>query len=190
MKFRFYGGGNNSGVIYIEPIMSKILIWFVIIGFVLNTSAFGQGVTASTTAQASIVQPLDLSKVRDLSFGNISAGETSGTVVLPPTVTSIRTASGGVTLPSGSGTVQSAKFIVSGDDSHSYSIILPSAAITLSDGTHFMTVDNFTSIPSGSGLLTSGSQIVYVGATLNVNAHQEAGDYISTQDFEVTVNYN
>lgn len=162
----------------------------IVIGFVLKTSAFGQNTTSSATAQASIVQSIYLSKVRDLSFGKISAGETSGTVVLDPTVTGTRTASGGVTLPSGSGTVQSAKFIVSGVDGWAYSIILPLAAITLSDGIHFMTVDNFTSIPSGSGLFTSGSQIIYVGATLNVNANQEAGDYESTEDFEITVNYN
>ena len=161
----------------------------IVIGFVLSPGAFGQNATSSSTAQASIVQPINLSKVRDLSFGNISAGDNSGNVVLDPIVSSTRTASGGVTLPSGSGPVQSAKFIVSGVDGFAYSIILP-LAITLSDGIHFMTVDNITSIPSGSGLLTSGSQIIYVGATLNVNANQEAGDYESTEDFEVTVNYN
>ena len=134
--------------------LNECLYFFVIvIGFVLKTSAFGQNATSSATAQASIVQPIDLSKVRDLSFGNISAGGNSGTVVLDPTAPSTRTASGGVTLPSGSGTVQSAKFIVSGIDGWAYSIILPLAAITLSDGKHFMTADNFTSIPSDSGLL-------------------------------------
>lgn len=162
----------------------------IVIVFVFKTSAFGQNPTSSATAQASIVQPINLFKVRDLSFGIISSGETSGTVVLAPTAASTRSASGGVTLPSGSGTVQSAIFIVSGVNGYAYTITLPSAAITLSDGTHFMTVDNFTSIPSGSGLLNPGSQTIYVGATLNINANQEAGDYESTEDFVVTVNYN
>ena len=161
-----------------------------VIGFVINTSAFGQNATSSATAQASIVQPINLSKVRDLSFGNISAGESSGTVVLEPTAASTRSVNGGVTLPSGSGTVQSAIFIASGVNGYAYTITLPSAAITLSDGTHLMTADNFTSVPSGSGIFTPGSQTIYVGATLNVNANQEAGDYESTEDFEVTLNYN
>jgi len=171
--------------------MKYYLYFFVVVtGFVLNTSAFGQTVTSNATAQATIVQPINLSKVRDLSFGIISPGVTSGTVVLAPTAASTRSASGGVSLPSGSGIVQSAIFIVSGVNGYAYTITLPSAAITLRDGTHLMIVDNFTSIPSGSGLLSSGSQIIYVGATLNVNANQEAGDYESTEDFEVTVNYD
>lgn len=182
--------GKGDNVSKSQKMKYYLYFFVIVIGFVLKTSAFGQNTTSNATTQASIVQPIDLSKVRDLSFGNISAGETSGTVILAPTAAGIRTASGGVTLPSGSGTVQSAKFIVSGVDGYAYSIILPLAAITLSDGTHFMTTYNFTSIPSGSGLLTSGSQLIYVGATLNVNANQEAGDYESTEDFEITVNYN
>ena len=166
----------------------SLILFVIVIGCEFKTSAFGQSATSSATA--SIVQPINLLKVRDLSFGNIAAGETSGTVVLAPTAAGIRSASGGVTLPAWSGTVQSAKFIVSGVDGYTYSIILPSASITLSDGTHSMTIDNFTSIPSGSGLFTPGSQIIYVGATLNVNANQEEGDYESTEDIEITVNYN
>ena len=49
---------------------------------------------------------------------------------------------------------------------------------------------NFTKIPSGSGLFTPGSQIIYVVATLDVNANQEEGDYESTEDIVITVNYN
>ncbi len=147
--------------------MKYSLIFFVfVIVFVLKTNAFGQNETSSATAQALILQPIDLSKVRDLNFGNISSGVTSGNVALAPIEASTRSVSGGVALPSGSGTVYSAKFIVSGVDGYTYSIILPSTPITLSDGIHFMTIDN------------------------NVNANQETGVYESTEDFEVTVNYN
>ena len=171
--------------------MKYFLIHFVfviVIGFVLNISALGQ-TRSSATASVTIVQPINLDKVRDLSFGNIVSGEIAGSVVIEPTAASNRISSGDVTLPTGSGTVQSAKFTVSGADGNTFSIILPSA-ITLSNGTNSMTVDNFTSTPSGSGTLTSGSISIYVGAKLNVNAYQEAGEYISTQDFDVIVNYN
>ena len=53
-----------------------------------------------------------------------------------------------------------------------------------------MTVENFTSTPSGSGTFGPGVQPICVGATLNVNANQEAGVYVSTENFVVTINYN
>ena len=166
----------------------SLICFVIIIGFVLNTNAIGQ--IATSNATASIVQPINLLHVRDLSFGIISSGATSGTVVLAPTAPGIRSASGGATLPPGSSTVQSAMFIASGAIGSAYTITLPSAAITLSNGTHLMTADNFTSTPSGSGIFTPGSQTIYVGATLNINANQEPGVYESTEDFEVTLNYN
>lgn len=170
--------------------MKYSLILFVIIfGFSLNINAFAQTIS-NATVSATILQPISLLNVRDLKFGNISAGETPGTVVLAPNEASSRIVTGGVTLPSGSGTVYSAKFIISGVDGYSYSIILPLTPITISNGTNFMTIDNFTSTPSGSGTFEHGSQTICVGATLNVNANQEAGLYQSTEEFEITVSYN
>jgi hypothetical protein len=167
----------------------SLILYVIIFGVFLNTSAFAQQ-TSAAISQVTILQPINMLQVRDMSFGNISAGATSGTVTLAPTEASTRTTSGGVSLPSGSGTVHSAKFIVSGVDGYTYSIILPSTPITLSNGTNFMTIDNFTSTPSGSGTFTSGSQTICVGAVLNVNANQEAGLYESLEEFDVTVNYN
>jgi hypothetical protein len=53
-----------------------------------------------------------------------------------------------------------------------------------------MTVTTFTSDPAGTGTLTGGSEVVNVGATLNVSAGQPAGTYVSGTPFDVTVNYN
>ncbi len=53
-----------------------------------------------------------------------------------------------------------------------------------------MTVDTFTSTPSGTGSLAGGSQTLSVGATLHVAAAQAAGTYTSATPFTVTVNYN
>jgi len=52
-----------------------------------------------------------------------------------------------------------------------------------------MDADNFTSTPSGTGTLSSGTQNLTVGATLNVAAAQTPGVYTSG-NFNVTVNYN
>jgi hypothetical protein len=56
-----------------------------------------------------------------------------------------------------------------------------------------MVVDNFVSTPTvtDAGTLSgTGSQILYVGATLNVGAAQAAGVYQNPTGFNVTVNYN
>jgi hypothetical protein len=42
--------------------------------------------------------------------------------------------------------------------------------------------------PLGTGVLTLGSQIIYVGGTLTVDANQAVGLY--NGNFNVTVNYN
>lgn len=155
----------------------------------LSLSAIGQGVSASSVVSAKIVNPVQIGNVRDMDFGIIAAGVISGSVVLDPNAASTRSASGGVTLPPGSSTVQSAKFIVSGEDNQSFSIVLP-ASILLSNGVQSMIADSFTSVPSVSGVFTSGSQTIYVGATLHVNALQEPGIYHTTENFEVTISYN
>lgn len=166
----------------------SVIIFVIFFGVLLNTAVIAQ--TSSATVSATIVQPISLLKVRDMNFGNISAGTTGGKVVLDPNEAGTRGATGSITLPSGSSTVSSAKFIVSGMNGSSYTIGLPPAALTLSNGTNFMTVDNFTSTPSATGTFTPGSQTICVGATLNVNANQESGVYQSTENFEINVNYN
>lgn len=125
-----------------------------------------------------------------MNFGKCLFSATPGTVVLDPSEAGIRTAGGGVSLLPGSSTVNCAKFNVSGAEGYSFTIKLPTSPIILSNGTNFVTVDNFTSAPSGPATFTPGALSILVGATLNVNANQEPGVYISTGDFKVTINYN
>jgi len=147
--------------------------------------------TDHATATATVVTPISIVKNVDMSFGNIAVGATGGTVVLKPDGT--RDATGGVTLPATAGTVKAAEFTVTGSDLYTYAITLPSNSnpVTLAhtNSTDNMTADNFTSTPSGTGTLTSGTQDVQVGATLHVAAGQAAGVYTSG-NFDVTVNYN
>ncbi len=53
-----------------------------------------------------------------------------------------------------------------------------------------MTVDNFTSTPTATGSLASGTEDIFVGGTLNVAAAQVSGLYTNASDLVVTVNYN
>ncbi|HNP21327.1 MAG TPA: DUF4402 domain-containing protein [Panacibacter sp.] len=145
--------------------------------------------TASATATATIVTPISITKTVDMNFGNIAVQSSNGgTVVLG--VNGSRSATGGVTLPAVTGTVTAASFTINGEGSYSYTITIPSANHTISDGTHTMTVNAFVSNPSGTGTLTSGTQTLNVGATLNIAASQAAGTYVSSVPFDVTVNYN
>ena len=148
---------------------------------------------ASATANASayVITPISITKTLDMNFGNLAvSASTGGTVVL--STAGARTATGGVTLPSTTGTVTAATFTVTGEGSYTYDITLPSSAVTLTDGAgHSMTVNAFTSDPTAlAGALTAGSQTLYVGATLNVAAGQASGNYTTATPFTVTVNYN
>lgn len=147
-----------------------------------------QDVSASATAAANIITPIQISKAADLYFGNIVAGTNPGTVTVSHD--GIRTKSGGVTLPTATpGTITAAKFNISGLPSATYSITLPSSTTITKNGTEQMTIDNFTSDPHETGTITTdGTQILAVGATLNVGANQSAGTYEGS--FSVTVAYN
>jgi hypothetical protein len=169
--------------------MKKIAKFFTlaIIMVAFSLTAFGQGATVSANATATIIAPIAITNSTDLAFGNVAVSATlAGTVVLSPL--GVRTPTAGVTLPAVTGTFSAATFSVTGSGASTYAITLP-ASITLTgvpSGT--MTVDNFTSNPSGTGALTAGAQTLTVGGTLNVGAAQAAGTYTGT--FNVTVNYN
>lgn len=166
--------------------MKKILaISIVLVAFAATT--FGQ-VSATALATATIVTPIAISKTIDMNFGNVAVNALSGTVVLAPAGT--RTFTGGVTLPAAAGTVTAASFTVTGNTAATYSITLPAAATTITSGGNTMTVNAFTSTPTPTGTLTGGTQILLVGATLNVAGGQAPGTYISGTPFTVTVNYN
>jgi len=132
-------------------------------------------------------QPISIVNTVDMSFGNIAVIG-AGTVVLSPNNSRIGT--GGVTLPSITGTVTAAVFDVSGGNNLTYAITLPSTCV-LSSGANNMTVNTFTSSPSLTGTLNGvGTQELRIGATINISGGQAPGNYSSGTSFDVTVNYN
>ena len=153
-----------------------------------NANAQQASATASANANAAVIADITLTKTADMNFGDVIAGATLGTVVLTAAASPSRSVTGGTELGN-SGVVSSATFTVGGEGSSTYSITLPSTDVTITSGVNTMTVNTFTSSPSGTGALTAGSQTLYVGATLNVAASQASGsDY--TGSFNVTVAYN
>ena len=166
--------------------MKKLFILFIAVaGFVATSKA---QVSANASATATIVTPIGITKTVDMNFGNVAVSANPGTVILTPEGTTSATA--GVTLPAVKGLIKAASFTVTGTDTYTYAITLPSGATTVSNGANSMTVDTWTSTPTPTGVLTGGSQTLNVGATLNVAGSQAAGVYTSLTPFTVTVNYN
>ena len=95
-----------------------------------------------------------------MNFGNVAVSAVAGTVVMTPA--GVRSVTGGCTLPAVTGTVAAAVFNVTGAASYTYAITLPAAATTITSGANNMTVDTWTSTPSGTGTLSAGgSQTLY-----------------------------
>lgn len=133
-----------------------------------------------------VARAQSISNAAGLQFGQLVASASAGTVVLAPNGTA--TASGGVILGNAAGRA-AASFTVTGNANATYAITLPSTSVTLASGTDSMTLDSFTSNPSGTGMLSSGgSQALTVGATLHLGANQPAGSYSGS--FSVVVVYN
>jgi len=170
--------------------MKKVVLIFaslLVIVAVSNTvKAQTPASTATATASAQIIQPLVITKVTDLAFGNIASGTAAGTVVID--TESNRMGDGGITLITAGSVSNAANFSITGYAEATFTIELPTSIVIASSGNE-MTVDNFvSSLGETSTLDELGAADLYVGATLNVEANQAPGLYEGT--FDVTVAYN
>jgi hypothetical protein len=163
--------------------------WQLLLLILTYTSGLGNPLrAASVTApvNAKIVSTVNLITLSGMVFGEISASNMPGTIVLEPGGT--RTSTGGATLnsavPGGP-----ASFEIIGDTSATYIITLPNSVTLSSPNGQSMQVDQFTSLPSETGQLDGGGrQTLFVGGTLNVGANQLYGDYSGVMT--VIVEYN
>jgi len=167
-----------------------LAIAFFMTGFAANS--FAQS-TAYASTTAVLVTPIAISKTTDMHFGTVASSATAGSVVLD--YADGRTPGGGASLPAGSTLQKTAVFAVTGEGNSSFSITIPTAAITLTgsvSGT--MTVDNFFCDAGAGTTLSSGAKTLKVKATLNVPANTVAGTYsnalANASALFVTVNYN
>ena len=173
----------------------KNTVKFIGIAFVLLTlsvNVMAQSVSATATAEAWIVTPLDIQKVHDLSFGNVAVNTVDGTVLLSPA--GIRSAGPGGAMPvaNPTGPVSAAEFEVSGTVGQLVTLTLPSTDCIVTNGANTMPVNTFICDQPASFPIPSGGLITLkVGATLNVTGGQAPGHYITaTADkFTVTVVY-
>lgn len=120
-----------------------------------------------------------------LSFGKFVAA--NGSVTVNPGGT--RSATGAIVLLQ-TGPGQAAQFIVTGDADAVYSVSLPiDGSVSIANGGSSVAVNGFSSNPASTGVLpVSGTQILNVGARLDVTAGLTPGAYSGT--FSVVVDYN
>lgn len=149
--------------------------------------------TTNVSTTATVVTPLTISSAGALGFGTFSAGSAAGTVVVSPT--SVRSATGGVTLVATTGGTASA-VTLAGTGGTAFTLNLPTSTINLTGPGTAMTLSSFTTSLTGTGLggsgvggsiPSSGTLSFAVAATLNVNANQTPGSYSGT--FPITITY-
>lgn len=158
----------------------SVLALLLATGLAGQAQAAGNEATATADVSATVVEPIDLTKDQDMSFGSFTVGDTAGTIILG-TDGSTSSTGGASTVTNGN---QAAAFTATGEDGRAYDVTLPTSA-TLSGPGDDMTADTFTD--NATGTLTGGTETFQVGATLNVNADQEPGSYSGS--FDVTVAY-
>lgn len=141
---------------------------------------------ATGEATANIVEPLEIVKNIDLTFGNIASGPTFGSVTIA--TDGSRSGNGGVTLISAGNSNSAANFIITGHPNATFTIDLPLFTEIEYNG-EFMTIDNYVSDLGQISMLDgNGLAELNIGATLNVNPNQSSGLY--TGSFDVIVAYN
>lgn len=139
------------------------------------------------SATATVVEPLSISEDTPMNFGSLGAGPSGGTVVLDQA--DGVTATGDVNLLGGA--VASGDFTISGEPNATYSISYGPGSLDTSPTSTAMVVDTINSNASGT-LDGAGSESITVGATLNVNGGQPAGNYSTANGspYTITINYN
>ena len=157
-------------------------ITFILIALI-SGSAFAQSsANAAANTAAEIVEPLTITKSKDLNFGRIVGSTSGGVVTIANTSVGARTATSTTLLAPG-GTSSSAQFDVTASG-YTYTITMTDTDLTHTDGTTVMGLAPDNSIGGSS----SGDQTIYVGGDLSVGTNQKPGTYTGT--VTLTVQYN
>ena len=164
--------------------MDKII--FTLLSLFLSSHVFCQAsASAIVTSRATVIEPIKIDKTVDLDFGNIISAYTPGSVILSPDGS--RVAQGVQISSSFTGTVNPAEAIVT-HGNNNYSITLPESFTLYNQQNpdQKVVIDHFTVEPE-TGIVTD---VIKIGATLNLDANQLSGLYTNSSGFNVTVSYN
>ncbi len=169
-----------------------VLLSCILCIFVLPVGRAAAQVSITAHIFAEIIEALSAAETSQLNFGSFSVQANGGSIVVKPEDGS-RTVNGSVTAL---GMYSIARFTVTGQTDATFSINLPpddKATVTNLSNSKTMEVTNWKSVPSagiGTGLLSGGTLVVKVGATLVVGTINDnpAGMYSGT--YSILFNYN
>ena len=159
---------------------------FILLLLVTGSPVFAQASASATVeSRATVIDPIQIDKTVDLDFGNIITAYNPGSVILSPDGT--RVAFGVEISNSMPGNVVPAEAVVT-HGNNSYSITLPESYTLFNqeDPNQILLIDQFTVAPLRGDI----SDIIKIGATLNLEANQQSGFYTNSSGFNVTVSYN
>lgn len=172
-----------------KTLKTLLFIAIVIVGFNLKSSA---QVSDDFNAKAKVIAAITIENQADLNFGSFAASSATGTVTI--STDGARSKTGTLTLSSISAGSKGS-FNIGGQGGYTYAITLPANNVTISNGTQTMSITDWKAKSAELGsdgtsgkIAAGGTDVLTIGATLNVGATQDAGDYTGT--FAVTVNYN
>ncbi|GHA31121.1 hypothetical protein GCM10007103_10830 [Salinimicrobium marinum] len=164
--------------------MEKLIL--ILLSLFLSGQVFAQAsASATVTSRATVIDPIKIDKTVDLDFGNVISAYTPGSVILSPDGS--RVAQGVQISTSFPGTVNPAEAIVT-HGNNNYSITLPESftLYNLENPDQKLVINRFTVQPE-TGVVTD---VIKIGATLNLDANQLSGFYTNSTGFNVTVTYN
>lgn len=143
--------------------------------------------SARFESRAVVLEPIQIEKTLDLDFGNVFKTSESGSLTLTPE--GIRMANGVPVSQSVPGRVSAAGAIIT-HSNNSYAINLPSSIILVHEDnpSQMMKVEGFTLRKEHN--LSRGKDVLYIGATLHLDANLPSGEYSALEGFPVTVSYN
>ena len=157
-----------------------------LVSFFITSGLFAQASSSATViTSATVIDPIRIDKTGDLDFGNVISAYNPGSVVLSPDGS--RTAYGVQLSTSIPGNVNPAEAVVT-HGNNSYTITLPDSFTLYNQENpdQVVIIDQFT-VASEKGDVTD---IIKIGATLKMEAHQLSGYYTNSTGFNVTVSYN
>jgi hypothetical protein len=154
---------NNLGTI-------NRFYFILIVLFGLSFNAFSQLiVTGGADVQATIVEPVNISKTVNSEFGNVAV-ILAGTVEMAPAGSHVEP--GNIVLPVATGTFTAAIYCFSGASGYTYTVSYPTSPLTIK-GSKPLKVAAFLSDP----VPAPGSNLI-------------AGVFVAVTPSNVTVNYN
>lgn len=185
IRKNLFGNTNSQQELQGKPVLRTS--FFLLLLMLFPVFAFSQA-TAKVNANATVIEPIRINKTVDLGFGDIISSFTPGTVTLSPDGT--RVAAGVQISESSPGNVSPGKAeIIHGDNS--YSLTLPEAISLVNElnPNQVMIIDEFQ-VKSQKNTMGAGTDLINIGATLNLEANQQPGYYTNTTGFNVTAAYN